>query len=125
MFVLEKDVRGSSGASSCPSVDTDAESGLDDLVVAATEPVSAPDAGASDLEDPDGGEREARPGAAAEERGPRHPAGTWVIWSNTWCYITKTPPWKDVKCNIRHALRNEAGGVGTRELSKTLTPAHY
>ena len=124
MCALEEDVRGSSGGSSCPSVDTDAESGLDDLTVADDAADENADAGASDLDDADEADDEnadqAGPGGPAHDRGHRHPSGTWVIWQNTWFYITKTPPYLDVKCNVKHALRNPAG-LGQREMSKTLT----
>ena len=119
MCALEEDVRGSSGGSSCPSVDTDAESGLDDLI---------DEVGASDLDDAheaqDEEGDEAGPGGPLHQRGPRHPSGTWVIWQNTWFYIAKTPPYQDVKCHVRHAFRT-LDGLGLREMSKTLTPAHY
>ena len=125
---LEADVRGSSGESSCPSVDTDVDSGLDEVLVAAQDLKSGPDAGASDLEDPDAAiaEREgSAPGAGVAIGGPRHPAGTWTIWGNTWVYITKTPLFIDIKCCIRGPLRNADGGVGLRDLSKTVSPHHY
>jgi len=123
MAGLEVDVRGSDGESSCPSVDTEGDSGLDDFLVVADDPAAAPDAGASDLEDPDAVEPEADEGAAALL--PRHAAGTWVVWSHTWVYVTKTPGYRDVKCCVRGPLRNAETGLGLRWLSKTLTPEHF
>ena len=68
MCALEEDVRGSSGGSSCPSVDTDAESGLDDLI---------DEVGASDLDDAheaqDEEGDEAGPGGPLHQRGPGTP----------------------------------------------------
>ena len=98
------------------SVDTDAESGLEDFI-------ENSDAGESDLDDAHEAQDEAGRGEPTHQRGPRHPSGTWVIWQNIWFYIAKTPPYQDVKCNVRHAFRTMEG-LGLRQLSRTHTPAH-
>ena len=125
---IEADVRGSSGDSSCPSVDTEADSGLDDFMAEATNAlVSDEDAAVSDMEEPDAptDDREWHPGVPGEEGGPRHALGTWTVWSNMWVYITRNEKYSDVKCCVKAPLRNAETGLGRRWLSKAITPAHY
>jgi len=125
MGEIAADVDGSSADSSCPSVDTEEDSGLDDFVLAVRGNEGDLVAEVDDLEEPGAKADDAEPGGPADARGPRHPAGTWTVWSNLWVYITKTPGFSDVKCSVKGPLRNSAGGLGAKGLSKTLTPAHY
>ena len=132
---LAQDSRISSDESSVPSVDTDGDSGLDDFVAAAKARGDNSDAAASDLEEVDeeqadacGGLDDAEAEVAAlagEGRIKRHPAGTWTVWECCWFYITKTPGYSDIKIWVRAPLRNAEVGMGTRFLSRTLTPLHY
>lgn len=123
---IADDVHGSSGESSCPSVDTDADSGLDDFMVSAQKaPDQDDDAAVSDLEEALVEEHDGDAGIPAEERAPRHPVGTWTVWSSMWVYITRSPKFSDVKCWVKTPLRNADTGLGVRGWSKTLTPRHY
>jgi hypothetical protein len=66
--------------------------------------------------------------AAAEAddlRHHRHLPGTWKIWEGTWFYATKTPGWIDVKIILKHQFRAGVDGLGTTNMSRTLTPHHY
>ena len=136
--VLAKVPTISSDESSACSVDTDGDSGLDDLCGAARpESGDCDAAAASDMEEEgdavgladDAAAEVAAVGSlapvAAVERAKRHPAGTWTIWECCWFYITKTPNYSDIKCHVRAPLRNAHGGLGTKFLSRTLTPRHY
>lgn len=132
---LAQDSRISSDESSVPSVDTDGDSGLDDFVAAAKARGDNSDAAASDLEEVDEEQADACVGLddaeaevaalAGEGRIKRHPAGTWTVWECCWFYITKTPGYSDIKIWVRAPLRNAEVGMGTRFLSRTLTPRHY
>ena len=123
---IAADVKGSSGESSCPSGGIEDDSGLDDFMVSAQKaPEEGDDAAVSDLEEPVAEEHEGDPGGPAEERGPRHPAGTWTIWSSMWVYITRHPKFSDIKCRVKSPLRNAETGLGVRGWSKTITPRHY
>ena len=55
----------------------------------------------------------------------RHPPGAWKIWESTWLYATKTPGWVDMKCWLKWQYRSSSEGMGTRSMSKTLTPYRY
>ena len=55
----------------------------------------------------------------------RHPAGTWKIWENQWFYMTQTPGWIDIKCWMKMPFRTVTHGMGTTNMSKTITPYHY
>jgi len=129
METIEGDAGGSDANSSDASVDTDADSGVDDLFLVEHPTGGETDAVVSDLEEP--AEHESASGwagGADEEDGPvasRHAPGTWVVWSNLWFYMTQTPGYDDIKVIVKGPLRNSATGLGLQGLSKTITPRHY
>ena len=55
----------------------------------------------------------------------RLPAGTWKTWESVWFYITQTPGWADVKIVMKMPFRDLVNGMGSTQMSKTLTPRHY
>jgi hypothetical protein len=59
------------------------------------------------------------------EQRVRHPPGTWKIWESAWFYATKTLGWVDLKCWLKGQYRSSSEGMGTRSMSKTLTPYRY
>ncbi|MCP4245284.1 MAG: hypothetical protein GY772_32510 [bacterium] len=63
----------------------------------------------------------------AAARLPRHPNGTWTIWSSAWFYMTQTPGWMDLKIIMREGFKDYLTGMGCipGQYSKTLTPHHY
>jgi hypothetical protein len=134
---IADDVGGrSDGEESGVSVDTDQDSGLDDLFVSAQRLEDNPDAGVSDLEEEGvddgddalaGGEDGSLAPAQLDEGGPRyrHPAGTWTVWDNLWFYMTRRPGFFDIKIWIKSPLRNSETGMGVTEMSKTVRPRHY
>jgi hypothetical protein len=110
-----------SSCESGASVATSCDSGVEDDLVAGRPEDS--DAHVSDIEsDRDVGGRARGP---AQSSGFRHQPGTWTIWTSAWFYITKTPGYSDVKCWVKAGFRRTPGGMGSKGLSKTLTPAHY
>ena len=124
----KKDACGSASDSSRASVDTEVESGVEDWPSKGGGPESAE----SDIEEAaDGLGTEAagaEDGLSEEElasKKVRHPPGTWTTWDSSWFYITKTKGFTDVKCWIKAPLRRGEHGMGAKQMSKTLTPAHY
>ena len=125
---VHDEVASVSSASSCASVDTDADSGLDESPP--DDRKVAPPDDKVDLEaevDFDVPEAVPEPDAVdpEEQRRQRHPPGTWKIWDGTWFYATKTPGWIDVKCWLKWQFRTSGEGLGTTAMSRTLTPYHY
>ena len=62
---------------------------------------------------------------AEEAKHHRHPPGTWKIWESSWFYMTQTPGGTDIKIVLKWHLRGAPTGMGTRMLSKTISPHHY
>ena len=144
----------SSASSAAPSVDTDAESGPDEVPV--NQPVHVAATADAALRrhlqeglrsDSEGdGEADSNPAASALAAasssdpaasapaaasssaagvGVRHASGTWKIAEYPWFYITKHPDYTDVKILARGPLRQASSGLGSAGLSKALTPSHY
>ena len=128
---IAENAKGSSSDDSGVSVDTDADSGIDeapadrreralrhhladDLEVPAAERASSASSSASDAD-----------GDVAPGSRTRLPAGTWKTWESAWFYITQTPGWTDVKISMKMAFRDDVNGMGSQRMSKTLTPRHY
>jgi hypothetical protein len=118
------------------SVDTDADSGLDDEFPVPFKPETDGHIGTKldelgfedelEVEDFADNEMEQQQQVDIEEqRRHRHPPGTWKIWDGTWFYITKTPGWIDIKCWVKWQFRSVGEGMGTSIMSRTLTPHHY
>jgi len=109
------DQASSSGSSGC-SVDTDVDSGLDELLVAAKTQAAEEDAIVSDMSEPPeetGSEEDAEAEVAALQgacKTKRHPAGTWTVWQSTWFYITK--PLATLISNVGCALLCETKRSG-------------
>ena len=127
---VAKDVHSSSSGSSCPSVDTDIDSGVEEPIK--TSERKEDDALASDLEEEDDGVDTEEIGEASNTGVCRRsavvekmPAGTWTVWQSLWFYMTKTPGYTDMKMWVKGSLRNNTSGLGTKNLSKTITPKHY
>ena len=127
---VKKDVHSSSSGSSCPSVDIDIDSGVEEPIK--TSERKEDDALASDLEEEDDGVDTEEIGEASNTGVCRRsavvekmPAGTWTVWQSLWFYMTKTPGYTDMKMWVKGSLRNDTSGLGTKNLSKTITPKHY
>ena len=134
---IAENAQGSSSDDSGVSVDTDADSGIDEAPAADRRKRALRDHLADDLEDPLA-ERAPSASSSASEREPdgddlapvplpraRLPAGTWKTWESVWFYITQTPGWADVKIVMKMPFRDPVNGMGSTQMSKTLTPRHY
>jgi len=97
---LREDTKGSSSGSSCPSVDTDADSGVDevcaDTSAAERDELAGPEGAQAQVGVDSGseGEEQGEDGCCAPLSGAgalRHAPGIWKIWESTWFYATKTP----------------------------------
>jgi hypothetical protein len=133
-----------SSASSYASVDTDVDSGIDDLaeginvnkqhgkdntgtVENDTKFGCSVEPDDVDLVSPaDVVEEGESAGLSGEElRLYRHPPGTWKVWESTWFYMTQTLGWIDIKIWMKGPFRNVTTGMGMTSFSKTLTCHHY
>ena len=122
-----------SSASSVASVATDDDSATEDPKAVAKPSAARAPGEASAARAPDEAlmldkaptEEEMEPGEHESEQRFRHPPGTWKIWESTWFYATKTPGWVDMKCWLKWQYRSSSEGMGTRSMSKTLTPYRY
>jgi hypothetical protein len=126
----EDEVKDCSSASSCASVDTELDSGVEDNTELPGQSVSAAVLPEEEVwQDWEAAALAPETVAAAPAddvlRGHRHLPGTWKIWEGTWFYVTKTPGWIDVKCCLKHQFRAGEEGLGLTSMSRTLTPYHY
>ena len=131
----QKCYSSSDSASSLPSVDTDADSGVEatpDAVlkrivsVHIEKDMQEPGKKAADVAVHSGSEDSAAgaPGSSADAIA-RHAPGTWKVWEGTWFYATKTPGFTDVKVIMKQPFRNLTSGMGSTGMSKALSPHHY
>ena len=130
--LMEKISGDVSGSDSGGSVDTDIDSGVEcGHVSAAPAPVDATVPIADSSSDVDVAVAPSIAGDDGDSDGPvedgggrrfRHAPGTWTTWESLWFYMTQTPGWLDLKIHLKGPLRNVSTGMGTEEMSKTMSP---
>lgn len=124
---MTADARGSSSASSAPSVDTALDEELADappLAAIGKAGLGIPDPEGSNVAGDSGFGPAPEVASASEDDGEaaddededtcrrRHPPGIWNVWENPWFYITKTPGFTDLKCWVKWSFRSVSTGMG-------------